>query len=85
MLREAAERYFREHDIRHLLKTKDLNEEINILISEKNACYTTRRETYAREKELKTIKENLETLIERPLVQEEPEKAVRHKKPNRSL
>ena len=73
------------HGLKHLPKTKDLNEEINTLISEKNACYNIRREAYAREKELKTIRGNLESLIGEPLIRNEAEKTVRRQKADRSL
>ena len=63
MLREAAQRYFKEHGLRHLPKIGDLNDEIAALVSEKNAYYTSRREAAAREKELTTIRANIEASL----------------------
>ncbi len=63
MLRETAQRYFKEHGARHLPKISDLNDEIAALVSEKNEYYTFRREAAAREKELTTIRANIEASL----------------------
>ncbi len=63
MLREAAQKYFREHGIHHLLKIKELNEEIAAMVSEKNEHYNARREASVREKELRTIQANIATSL----------------------
>jgi len=68
MLREAAQKYFKDHGISRLPKVKDLNDEITALVSEKNEYYNARREASAKEKELLIIRSNIEAAIGKELV-----------------
>ena len=70
MLREAAQKYFKDHGIRSLPKIKDLNEEITALVSEKNEYYNARHEASSREKELRTIQSIIETSIGKEMVKD---------------
>ena len=60
MLREAAARYFKEKCITKLPSAKSLQQEIETLASQKNAAYTEYHECQKHEKELRTVKENIE-------------------------
>ena len=73
MLREAAQKYFKEHGIRSLPKIIDLNEEIDALVSEKNEYYNARREASSRERELRTIRDNIEASIGKEAIRETTE------------
>ncbi len=73
MLREAAQKYFKEHGIKQLPKISDLNTEIDALISEKNEYYNARRDATAREKELMTIRANIEASARNEVMRETTE------------
>ena len=69
MLYDAAMRYFKENGIKTIPTVKRIQDEIEDLTSQKNAGYTEYRESQKREKELQTVKANIETILR----QQEPE------------
>ena len=69
MLYEAAMRYFKENGIKTIPAPKRLQDEIAELTSQKNTGYNTYRESQKREKELQTVKANIEKMLR----QQEPE------------
>ena len=71
MLREAAQKYFDAHDIKKHVRLDVLKAQIEDLIEEKNRYYTNRREALSREKELITIKANIEAAIGREFSSEQ--------------
>ena len=66
MLREAATRYFKERGIAKVPSAKSLQQEIEALISRKNAAYTEYHESQKREQELRTVKANAEKILRLP-------------------
>ena len=69
MLYDAAMRYFKENGFKTIPTVKRIQDEIEDLTSAKNAGYTEYRESQKREKELQTVKANIETILR----QQEPE------------
>ena len=69
MLYDAAMRYFKENGVKTIPTVKRIQDEIEDLTSAKNAGYTEYRESQKREKELQTVKANIETILR----QQEPE------------
>ena len=69
MLYDAAMRYFKENGVKTIPTVKRIQDEIEDLTSAKNAGYTEYRESQKREKELQTVKVNIETILR----QQEPE------------
>ena len=69
MLYDAAMRYFKENGVKTIPTVKRIQDEIEDLTSQKNAGYTEYRESQKREKELQTVKANIETILR----QREPE------------
>ena len=69
MLYDAAMRYFKENGVKTIPTVKRIQDEIEDLTSQKNAGYTEYRESQKREKELQTVKANIETILR----QQEPE------------
>ena len=69
MLYDAAMRYFKEYGVKTIPTVKRIQDEIEDLTSQKNAGYTEYRESQKREKELQTVKANIETILR----QQEPE------------
>jgi len=69
MLYDAAMRYFKGNGIKSIPTVKRIQDEIEDLTSQKNAGYTEYRESQKREKELQTVKANIETILR----QQEPE------------
>jgi hypothetical protein len=63
MLYDAAMRYFKENGIKTVPAAKRIQDEIENLTSAKNAGYTEYRESQKREKELQTVKANIEKLL----------------------
>ena len=75
MLYDAAMRYFKENGIKMIPTVKRIQDEIEDLTSAKNDEYTEYRESQKREKELQTVKANIETILR----QQEPEIGQEHK------
>ena len=69
MLYDAAMRYFKENGFKTIPTVKRIQDEIEDLTSAKNAGYTEYRDSQKREKELQTVKANIETILR----QQEPE------------
>ena len=69
MLYDAAMRYFKENGVKTIPTVKRIQDEIEDLTSQKNAGYTEYRESQKRERELQTVKANIETILR----QQEPE------------
>ena len=69
MLYDAAMRYFKENGVKTIPTAKRIQDEIEDLTSAKNAGYTEYRESQKREKELQTVKANIEKMLR----QQEPE------------
>ncbi len=69
MLYEAAMRYFKENGIKTIPALRRVQDEIAELTSQKNAGYNEYRESRKREKELSTVKANIEKMLR----QQEPE------------
>ena len=69
MLYDAAMRYFKENGIKTITAAKRIQDEIEDLTSQKNAGYTEYRASQKREKELQTVKANIEKMLR----QQEPE------------
>ena len=69
MLYDAAMRYFKENGVKTIPTVKRIQDEIEDLTSKKNDAYTDYRESQKREKELQTVKANIETILR----QQEPE------------
>ena len=69
MLYDAAIRYFKENGVKTIPTVKRIQDEIEDLTSQKNAGYTEYREIQKRERELQTVKANIETILR----QQEPE------------
>ena len=63
MLYDAAMRYFKENGIKTVPAAKRIQDEIDELTSAKNAGYTEYRESQKREKELQTVKANIEKIL----------------------
>ena len=68
-LYDAAMRYFKENGVKTIPTVKRIQDEIEDLTSQKNAGYTEYRESQKRERELQTVKANIETILR----QQEPE------------
>jgi hypothetical protein len=75
MLYDVAMRYFKENGVKTIPTVKRIQDEIEDLTSQKNAGYTDYRESQKREKELQTVKANIETILR----QQEPEIGQEHK------
>ena len=69
MLYDAAMRYFKENGVKTIPTAKRIQDEIEELTSQRNDAYTDYRESQKREKELQTVKANIETILR----QQEPE------------
>jgi hypothetical protein len=65
ILRESAIRYFKSHDIKKLPGAKALNAEIEDLISQENEAYNEYNSAQDHEKELRTIKQNIDRMLSR--------------------
>ena len=65
MLYDAAMRYFKENGIKTILAAKRVQDEIDDLTSQKNDAYTEYRASQKREKELQTVKSNIEKIVGR--------------------
>ena len=63
MLYDAAMRYFKENGVKMIPTAKRIQDEIEDLTSAKNAGYTEYRESQKREKELQTVKANIEKML----------------------
>ena len=63
MLYDAAMRYFKENEVKMIPTVKRIQDEIEDLTSAKNAGYTEYRESQKREKELQTVKANIEKML----------------------
>ena len=63
MLYDAAMRYFKENEIKMIPTAKRIQDEIEDLTSAKNAGYTEYRASQKREKELQTVKANIEKML----------------------
>ena len=63
MLYDAAMRYFKENGVKMIPTSKQIQDEIENLTSAKNAGYTEYRESQKREKELQTVKANIEKML----------------------
>ena len=63
MLYEAAMLYFKENGVKTIPTAKRIQDEIEDLTSAKNAGYTEYRESQKREKELQTVKANIEKML----------------------
>ena len=63
MLYDAAMRYFKENEVKMIPTAKRIQDEIEDLTSAKNAGYTEYRESQKREKELQTVKANIEKML----------------------
>lgn len=63
MLYDAAMRYFKENGVKTIPTAKRVQDEIEGLTSAKNAGYTEYRESQKREKELQTVKANIEKML----------------------
>ena len=63
MLYDAAMRYFKENGVKTIPTAKRIQDEIEDLTSQKNAGYTQYRESQKREKELQTVKANIEKML----------------------
>ena len=63
MLYDAAMRYFKENSVKMIPTAKRIQDEIEDLTSAKNAGYTEYRESQKREKELQTVKVNIEKML----------------------
>ena len=81
MLYDAAMRYFKENGIKTVPTAKRIQDEIEDLTSAKNAGYTEYRESQKREKELQTVKANIETMLRL----QEPEHEKEHMKDRHEL
>ena len=68
-------RYFKENEIKMIPTAKRIQDEIEDLTSAKNAGYTEYRESQKREKELQTVKVNIEKMLR----QQEPETELNRK------
>ena len=71
MLREAALKHFNTHGIKKHIRPDVLEAQVEDLIEEKNRYYAGRREALSREKELTTIKANIEAAIGREFSSEQ--------------
>ncbi|RHT39887.1 relaxase [Clostridium sp. AM30-24] len=65
IIAEAAARYFKAHGITKLPARKELQAEIEQLISEKDGLYNTYHEQKQRFKELQTVKRNIDQILRR--------------------
>ena len=81
MLYDAAMRYFKENEVKMIPTAKRIQDEIEDLTSQKNAGYTEYRESQKREKELQTVKANIEKMLRL----QEPEIEQNHKKQEQEL
>ena len=63
MLYDAAMRYFKENEVKMIPTAKRIQDEIEDLTSAKNDGYTEYRESQKREKELQTVKANIEKML----------------------
>ena len=63
ILYDAAMRYFKENEVKMIPTVKRIQDEIEDLTSAKNAGYTEYRESQKREKELQTVKANIEKML----------------------
>ena len=63
MLYDAAMRYFKENEVKMIPTVKRIQDEIEELTSRKNAGYTEYRESQKHEKELQTVKANIEKML----------------------
>ena len=81
MLYDAAMRYFKENGVKTIPTVKRIQDEIEDLTSQKNAGYTEYRESQKREKELQTVKANIETILR----QQEPEIGQERKKDEQEI
>ena len=81
MLYDAAMRYFKENGIKTIPTVKRIQDEIEDLTSAKNAGYTEYRDSQKREKELQTVKGNIETILR----QQEPEVGQGRKKDEQEI
>ena len=81
MLYDAAMRYFKENGIKTVPTAKRIQDEIEDLTSAKNAGYTEYRESQKREKELQTVKANIEKMLRL----QEPEIEQEHKTHDQEL
>ncbi|MBP3208436.1 MAG: relaxase/mobilization nuclease domain-containing protein [Oscillospiraceae bacterium] len=81
MLYDAAMRYFKENGIKTIPTAKRIHDEIEGMTSAKNAGYTEYRENQKREKELQTVKANIEKMLRL----QEPEIEQSHKKEEQEL
>ena len=79
ILRESAIRYFKSHDIKKLPAAKALTAEIEELISQENEAYNEYHSAQDHEKELRTIKQNIDQILSR----EQPEQTQPSKKKHR--
>ena len=75
MLYDAAMRYFKENRVKTIPAAKRVQDEIVDLTSRKNDAYTEYRASQKREKELQTVKSNIEKIIG----QQEPENEQQRK------
>ena len=80
-LYDAAMRYFKENGVKIIPTVKRIQDEIEDLTSAKNAGYTEYRESQKREKELQTVKANIETILR----QQKPEIEHGRKKDEQEL
>ena len=81
MLYDAAMRYFKENEVKMIPTAKRIQDEIEELTSAKNAGYTEYRESQKREKELQTVKANIEKMLRL----QEPETELNRKKDEQAL
>ena len=81
MLYDAAMRYFKENGVKMIPTAKRIQDEIEDLTSAKNAGYTEYRESQKREKELQTVKANIEKMLRL----QEPEAGLDRKKDEQEL
>ena len=81
MLYDAAMRYFKENGVKTIPTAKRIQDEIEDLTSAKNAGYTEYRESQKREKELQTVKANIEKMLR----QQEPEIELGRKRDEQEL
>ena len=63
MLYDAAMRYFKANEIKTIPAAKRVQDEIADLTSQKNDAYTEYRASQKREKELQTVKSNIEKIV----------------------
>ena len=64
-LHDAAMRYFDSHGMKKIPTVRMLQSQIEDLISEKNGCYEAYHEAQNRERELRTVRDNIDAVIGR--------------------